>query len=721
VIRSIQAVDWGLLPPLPVALHPRVSVLAGQNGSGKSSAMDGLKALLGVNRFGQNRTAASYIHDGRDLVAPAQEAFLLACCHGQPGQLRFADDTGNFTLAMWVTRSRRLFLALPGHLILGDPQTGEGVADDLARLKERYPRKSWYSPDDYQRRVLDPLGATRAVQRILSIPQGQAQRLLDARPDQLLANLLGLMGALEPLQELDARRGEYQEAQQERDRAHRALLEEQVRAANAERELADDARLTAAQAGLDAVQARGRGAIAAALAQLDDEAEQAEQETRLRAEKRAGLIERQRQLEEQTSAAAAAPQEYGIARDAAAQLEAEGVNATVMLENLAEQNAAPEQVSAMREWLCAVMIPVAQWDQARAACERFPQVTFIRADDPARWWQAQTGALGAAELVGDTHVQIGEDRLRPTVQLRLPVVAVEPDAVDTVRRSLWELDREDKDHTRQQESRDRRRGELLRHRETLGEGETVDADAEQLPGLLAERSRLIGERDALARAEKRRVERLRQLHIQRERLAEAEQFMRGQEGALETAKAALSEARRVYQRQVQTLIATLDKYFRQLCEDAHMRGELSLTPDPLAEAGGRLNVKVAESPNAPLRAYSDADLSGGWRSRTAVLVLLAALCAAGGEQTLSVVLLDEHAAQLDESAIDDLGWVMQTLSRNRRLQLVLTMPTKRTNEATSWADLQVAFLKAAPDQAYAPLPHLLEASDEATVPPAQAA
>jgi energy-coupling factor transporter ATP-binding protein EcfA2 len=153
-----------------------------------------------------------------------------------------------------------------------------------------------------------------------------------------------------------------------------------------------------------------------------------------------------------------------------------------------------------------------------------------------------------------------------------------------------------------------------------------------------------------------------------------------------------------------------------MCRDAGMRGELELIADPLAEAGGRLNVRVAESPQAPLRAYAESDLSGGWRARTAVLVLLAAMCAAGGQNTLPIVALDEHAAAMDEAAIEDIGTVMQGISRTRGLQIVVTMPTKRTNEATHWCDLQVGFLKAAPDQAYAPLPHLLEAAEDAAHP-----
>lgn len=716
MIRTLQVVDWGLAAPFPVAIHERISILAGFNGSGKSSAMDALKALLGVNRFGQNRTAASYIHDGRDVTAPASEAFVLACCTepDRAGQLSFSDDRGDFTLLLWVTRSRRAFMALPGHLLLG--MDGRSLAEDLDALKERYPRRGWYSPEDYQRRVLDPLGATRAVQRILSIPQGQAQRLLDARPDQLLSNLLSIMGALEPLNELEARRGDYQHASQERDRAHRALLEEQVRTANAERELAADNRLHAAQQALDCVLARARGAARQAAADADQAAQEA-------AGQISGLLDRQSELAAELAAAqerdrqrAQAPGVIADARRAAEQLSAGGADAQIPLDVLSDADLSAEQLAVLHdELLCAVVVPDVAWAQALAVADEFEQVTFACAPDALTL--CREALQGAGDLEGrGGHVLAGGRILRPRRPQLLASSGDEPDT-DTLREQAWDCERSLRDLRRQAEQAQTQAEQARRVAGRFGDGDIHDAAADQLPGLTAEADRLQADCDALVKAERRRAERQRQLDRQRERLAEAEQFLSGQDGALETARAALGEARDVYRRQVRQLIADLDTHFRSLCADAGMRGELELTEDPLAEAGGRLNVRVAETLDGTLRAYADADLSGGWRAKTAVLVLLAALCAAGGQHALGVVLLDEHAAAMDEARIDEVGWVMQGLARERGLQMVLTMPTRRASEAVSWADLQIAYLKIEAGQQYAPLPHLIEADEHATRPP----
>lgn len=718
MIRTLQTIDWALLPPAPVALHPRLTVLAGQNGSGKSSSMDALKALLGVQRFGQGRSAASYIHDGRELTVPAEEAVVLGCCSlPSDRNLGFADSRGDFTLLLWVTRSRRAFLALPGHVLLGMGESS--LSEDWTQLKERYPRRQWYSPEEYQKKVLDPLGATRSVQRILSIPQGHAQRLLDARPDQLLANLLGIMGALDLLQQLDQRRADYQQAQTERDQAHRTFLEEQLRLSQAERELDSDRALTSVQDALTSVTARARGSLAAAQQQASQEVQAIAEAQQQLAADRQQLTEAEQRLADQKAAAATAPEVYAAAQRAQQALAEAGVQADILLEQLTDQAASVGQISQLQHRLCLLWVPEKDWETALRIAADHPAVSLACGAEPLHWWEQMTASAQAEDR--DSHVLLEEGSARllvPALRVQLPITPIDPELEQQLRKRSWDLDRQGRDLRDRNATLQERNAELQRLAEQLGEGDSQPAEPEEMAGLLAEMSRLSAEQERLLKAEKRRQQQREALVAQRERMADAEQFLKGQEGALEISRAALSEAREMYQQLVRKLIDDLDQHFRQLCDDAGMRGELGLVPDPLAEAGGRLNVKVAESPHAPLRSYIDADLSGGWRSRTAVLVLLAALCAAGGRNTLPCALWDEHASQLDEEAINDIGYVMQELARTRGLQFIVTMPTKRANEASGWADLQIAYLKADPDQPYAPLPHLIEAEETATLRPA---
>ena len=696
MIRTLQVLDWGLLPSQPFALHQRVSVLCGQNGSGKSSAMDALKAILGVNRFGQGRSASSYIHSGRELGPPAPEAWVFACCSLPQDKPAFSDSYGDFTLLLKVTRSRRSFLVVPGHLVLG---VNCPIADDLEGVKDQYPSRLWMTPEDYSRRVLSAIGVSRATQRILEIPQGEAQKLLDAKPDRLLRDLLGLMGAMEPLDALEDRRLEYAEALQERDRAKRSLLEEELASVRAEKELGDGGKLIDAEADYQSAQARCRGALQAAL--TEQEAERSGTLSDLKeAKERLSHLHAQPQTISDTESALHAVAEKtftGLSEQglSVSRLECQGVSQQLLAE-----------AGALRY---AILVKPEQWQQALTLAAEHPEAVLIKSDNEQHWWEGRSNA--EARLL-ESHLLLEDSMLLPLVST--PVSGSD----QSLSQQIWRAEREVEDLESAASRQGFRQSELERTQQDIGEGDLLPADADQLAGLIAESGRQLQRIQDLRRAESTRSDRLQALEAQRERLQEARMYLEGQEGALETGREALSEARAIYQARVVHLVEELGRNFSSLCHDADMRGEMHLTADPLAEAGGRLQVMVAETTDGPLRAYAEADLSGGWRAKTALLVLLAALAASAGTSTLKLVLSDEPFAALDEDRISEVGWTFQRLARHSGLQFVLTLPTRRASEAVEWADLSVAFLKAGPHDMYAPLPHLIEASEQATLPPA---
>lgn len=717
MLRTLQAIDWGLMPPYPLGVHPRVTIFTGPNGSGKSSAMDALKAVLGAQRFGQNRSCASYLNNGRGAHPPARDAFVLLCCE-LPGRadLPFRDEHGRFTLCLWVNRARRRALAVPGHIVLG--VDGGSLADDLQAFLDAHPRQNWLSPEDYARRVLDPLGATRAVRRLLEIPQGEAQKLLDAgRSDRLLHDLLELMGALEPLQELARRRVQYREAQEARQAARQAHTEEELRLTQAQLRLAADARLPAAQEALAGVEARLRGAARDALDSVErDRARLAERDGELADELERAHAELA-QARRQAQALRSAPDAWPAAQRAVEALRAAGVDAQLLLAGLDGRSASAEQLSALAHELCSVIVPAASWPQLGDLLDAHPQVRFVRGDDVAQAWQQLTGAAQVTAS-GVTHVQIDARVWAPRVTVQLPFAPDAPQRARELEARVWQVERTQADLARESGALSERHARAAEALERVGDGERQRAQADELAGLLAERRRAQAHVAELEAAEQRRADRQRRLQAAEERVQQAKAFLDVQEGALEEAKEALGAARRAYMEQVRRFVGELDEHFRSLCDDAHMAGALELREDAMAEAGGRLEVRVSETRTGQLRAFGDADLSGGWKAKTSVLLLMAAICAAGGRHALPVCLLDEHSAQMDEDRIREVGWVFQTLARQRGMQFVCAMPSKRSTEAAEWTDSQVGFLKAADAERYAPLPHVIEAADSATRPQA---
>lgn len=716
MLRTLQAIDWGLTPPYPLAIHPRVNVFTGPNGSGKSSAMDALKAVLGCGRFGQNRTPSSYLNNGRGTHPPARDAYVLLGCEiSDRPDLPFCDETGRFTLVLWVNRTRRRHLALPGHVVLG--VNGRPLAQDLEEFLDQHPRSDWLSPEDYARRVLDPLGATRGVRKLLEVPQGEAQRLLDVgRSQRLLHDLLELMGALEPLQELGRRRVQYREAQDARATARQAHTEEELRLTQAQLRLAADSRLPSAREALDGVEARLRGAAHSELAQIAAQVEDLQIRRAELAAARDRVGTDLAQAQEQAHALRSAPDAWQSAQRAVDALTDAGLDAQLLLSTLTPQEADAQQLSAAAEHLCAVVIASENWDALQPLLTRHPDVRFLRSANPGTAWEQVRPAADRLTQVGDSHVGIDDDQLVPRLSVQLPFAPGAPQRVRELEALGWEI-RRDEDEIRRLErelaDRRTRASELL---ERLGEEPVEAAAADELAGLQAERRRAQIRVSELEADEARRADRQRRLDAQRERVEEARSFLESQEGALEEARAALSSARRVYMEQVRRFVGELNGHFQSLCADANMAGALILREDAMAEAGGRLEVQVAETKGGALRSFGDADLSGGWKAKTSVLLLLAAICAAGGRHTLPVCLLDEHSAQMDEDRIREVGQVFQTLARGRSMQFVCAMPSKRSTEAAEWTDTQVGFLKAPDGERYAPLPHVIEASDEATQP-----
>ena len=234
MLRAVQAVGWGFLDPQPLWLRGPVVALIGQNGSGKSSMLDAIKALLGARRFGQGRTASSYRFAGRAGEPPLEKAWVAALIEND-GRLR--SRPRELTLLMEVGERQRRFAVLDG-CRLADPE-GDAIAQ-MRELSESLSRSAWMRPAQWEEKVLLPLGIGPAMRRLLELPQGEIQRALDRDPARLLELLIELSGgraaaerfrrASEALAE--ARRSQA-EARRRLDRSRRELAEQKLAAREA--------------------------------------------------------------------------------------------------------------------------------------------------------------------------------------------------------------------------------------------------------------------------------------------------------------------------------------------------------------------------------------------------------------------------------------------------------------------------------------------------------
>lgn len=217
-IEEAQFVNWGSMRPdiIPLAA-PGITIAVGPNGSGKTCWLDGLKVILGVADFSKRRTPASYIFNGGPSHIPADQAWLRATfANSVPTGQRhrvFAvagngcQDSEHVTVICRVQGDKRKYLVLPGHVTWGLGHPIDTDLEDLARL----PDNRWLGPQKYDF-LLDRAGVSKALRGVLSLPQGETDRLVAENRSGLMRRLLELTGRQGTLDEFRVARAKYGEA-----------------------------------------------------------------------------------------------------------------------------------------------------------------------------------------------------------------------------------------------------------------------------------------------------------------------------------------------------------------------------------------------------------------------------------------------------------------------------------------------------------------------------
>lgn len=728
-LTSLQAIYWSHMAPSTIPLTGSVTVMCGANGSGKSSAMDAIKAVLGARRFGQGRTPAHYIHRGPD--GQADYALVLLGVSGLTRLRSDGSDTG--TLCLSVTRRSRRFLLTDEPVTLAEPLT-----ESAAAFIESMPRERWLAPERWAREVMEPLGVGAVMLRLLELPQGEAHRVIQSRQAELVPQLLGMLGYQDRLEELASQRARLGEAQGERDAARKATLSERRRVSSLEEgfRLAEELsarREETSTAGqiLGAALTRRIGTQVQLLAGAAEAESEATQHASAADEAAAGASARLRERASRLGLSTRQREELSWAGvEHSLTLVDEHLNVDAGVRDLIH-----ELLGRRRFTL------VGQDDEALRAAFKVARRcgTLVARAPQAPTAPAPSGSARA--LAGATHPAVDAylERIGFNTELTHDGDGAwfgsewhsDPggpgeDALEAVGRA--EQARADARH-----ARDRARTERLRIAADLNQlrselaglgdlpesdGGDVDVDLDELRaerrarehslGHLAARVRdLVGDEGALTKVAER-------YEAAKVRLDEAERVLGDHDETLERLMGALTSAQEIWRDELGAILGELRERFGTLAEAAGMEGELVVEPDPVS--GARIDLLVREHPGRPLKGFfRDGDLSGGWRVKIGMVLLLAALT--GEHSDCPLVMIDEHAASLDEERSQELGDVFRRLAEQEGLQFVLCAPTKRVNEGMDWCDAQIGFLAPEGDAEWAPAPLVLQASRAAASTP----
>ena len=226
-IEQLQLVYWGALRADPIDLAvDGINVATGPNGSGKTTALDAVKLMLGVADLG--RKPADYIFDGGGEAGQRADHALIKAIFANPARPgragrvfadagRGCEASAHVTAICEITRDgRRRYAVLPGPLMWGAP--GRDLEADIQALRTRIPHNQWHQPRKWDE-LLARAGVSKALRGVIAIKQGETDKTIEASPAELLRRVLELTGKQETLDQfreaktrLVAARDAYQEA-----------------------------------------------------------------------------------------------------------------------------------------------------------------------------------------------------------------------------------------------------------------------------------------------------------------------------------------------------------------------------------------------------------------------------------------------------------------------------------------------------------------------------
>lgn len=215
-LQSLELVHWDYCQRVSLPLDASIITIAGPNGSGKTTLLDALRTLLGL-KCSQPRDFKTYArHAGANIAwlrAVVDNKAQTRQTSSRPfaKRLLYSDQV---TLACRIERNggdwQRRYLVLEGDVSI--EQLTEMPDKDLGLMGI----EAWG-------RVLSAAGLSPAIAKVLSLEQGQTDRLCEFSPRELLRLVFDVFGDQEVLGHYDTAREHQQQLAREMEQASHEL------------------------------------------------------------------------------------------------------------------------------------------------------------------------------------------------------------------------------------------------------------------------------------------------------------------------------------------------------------------------------------------------------------------------------------------------------------------------------------------------------------------
>lgn len=215
-LQTLELVHWDYCQRVALPLDASIITIAGPNGSGKTTLLDAMRTLLGL-RCSSPRDWRTYARH-----AGAQTAWLRAVVDNRPQ----GRQTSSRPFARRLIYTEQVTLACRIDRNGGDWQRRycllEGDAS-IEQLQATPEKDLGFMGVEAWGRVLSAAGLSPAIARVLSLEQGQTDRLCEFSPRELLRLVFDVFGDQQVLDAYDQAREHQQQLVREMAQAEQEL------------------------------------------------------------------------------------------------------------------------------------------------------------------------------------------------------------------------------------------------------------------------------------------------------------------------------------------------------------------------------------------------------------------------------------------------------------------------------------------------------------------